>query len=131
MNLDYGTLLIRAYVAESAVPVADVEVSIRGADASNKDVIYYVITDSDGVTDRIKLPAPSASLSLAPSPGALPYSNYDLEITKDGYYTKNIRSVPIFAGVSADLPVNMIPNTEGSEFPIGNINAVITENPRL
>jgi hypothetical protein len=49
-----------------------------------------------------------------------------VEVTADGYYSKVIRGVRIFAGSIADLPINMIPEAAGeADYPRGNVNAII------
>ncbi len=128
MEKSYGKLHIRTYVANEALPIEGAEVLIVGADESNRDTMYYILTDVDGVTKEIILSTPGAIYSLSPEPLEQPYSTVDVTVSKEGFYTKKISGVPIFAGINALLPVNMIPIEEGSDYPIGNINAQIYEN---
>ncbi len=122
----YGTLSVRAFTG-GALPVPGAVVRIIGAEEENRFVANSLITDNDGITSIISLPAPNVSFSMTPNPSQTPYSVYDIEISADGYYPKRIFSVPVYSGIYSLLPVNMIP--EGSEnisdFPRGNINAQI------
>ena len=85
-----GFIQISAYTAAGALPVADVTVRISGNEEANNGIEYSVLTDRNGLTDVIALPTPAASYSL--SPGALeqPYAKYDVEASKDGFYSKKI-----------------------------------------
>lgn len=131
---DYGSLRIRAYAAESALPVEGVIIKIYGTDDYNKDAIHSVITDNDGLTDEIILPAPDSKYSGAPSPSESPYAVYNIELAKDGFYPKIIENIPIFAGIKAVVPIEMIPFVyydDGSLIPQKNLNSVIYENEKL
>ena len=127
-----GTLRIRAYTAGEALPVADAVVRIIGAEEANRFVAHSLITDRNGTTEAVKLPAPSASYSLSPSPTEAPFSLYDIEISAEGYYKKKINGVRVFGGVNSVQLANMIPISSGIQvYPRGNINATIPENENL
>lgn len=125
-----GKLRIRAYTAGGALPVENALVKIRGAEEDNRLVAYTLVTDFDGLTPEVRLPAPSLEYSLSPDPLEAPYSVYDVEISAPGYYTKRISGLTVFPGVSSIQLVNMIPYSgEGYEdYPRGNINMVIPDN---
>lgn len=129
-----GTLIVRVFAAEEAIPIPDTVVRIVGANEQNPDVRYSLVTDEDGVTEAITLPTPSKSYSMSPGSPESPYSVYDVTVLKDGYYTKVIRNVAVFSGIESVLPVNMIPYVsyrDGGSYPRGNINAIVTENENL
>ena len=121
---NYGQLEIRATKANGALPVEGAIVRITGAEEENRFVVYSLTTDIDGNTRAISLPTPSADISLNPDEKENGYSIYDIEVTKEGFYTKIIRSVPVFAGVKSIQPINMIPLSDKSpfeEYPKGNL----------
>lgn len=128
-----GTLTVRAYTAGGGLPVKDAVVRILGAEEENRLTVISGITDRDGLTERFILPAPDASLSLAPSPAELPYSLYDLEISAPGYYTKRINGLTVFSGINSVQLINMIPGSGNmvEDYPRGNINYIIPENTDL
>ncbi len=127
-----GTLRIRAYTAGGALPVANAVVRIKGAEEANRLVSYSLLTDRNGTTEAINLPAPSLSFSLSPSPAEAPFALYDVEITADGYYSKRINGISVFSGVNSVQLANMIPSSTGAEdYPRGNINTTIPENESL
>ena len=127
-----GTLRVRAYTAGGALPVKNAVVRIKGGEEGNRLVSFSLLTDRNGTTEAVKLPAPSASYSLAPSPAESPFALYDVEISADGYYSKRINGVSVFSGVNSVQLANMIPRSSGiGEYPRGNVNATIPENESL
>ena len=127
-----GTLRIRAYTASEALPIPNAVVRITGAEELNRLVSYSLLTDRNGITEAITLPAPSLSYSLSPSPAEAPYALYDVEISASGYYSKVIKGVSIFSGVNSVQLANMIPDSGGTgDYPRGNVNSVIPENESL
>ena len=133
-NKNYGTLQIRSYTASGALPVKDAVVKITGAEESNSYIQYSILTDSDGITKQIALPTARKEYSLSPNPKEAPYSIYDATISKEGYYTKSIKSIPIFEFTNAFLPIEMIPlsyDENGKIHDLSNINTTVYENEFL
>ena len=125
---DFGNLTVRAALASNSLPVEDAVVVIRGADEYNSDVLYSLLTNEDGLTESVALPAPSVRFSETPKPTQLPFAKYDIEVSKDGYYTKKILEIPVFPGINTSLPVNMLTKISfenGGLYPKGNVNATI------
>lgn len=125
-----GTLRVRAYTAGGALPVAEALVRISGAEEENRDVSYTLLTDNDGQTTIVNLPAPSAKFSLLPNPSEAPSATYDIEITREGYLKKKVLGVPIFSGVNSVQLLNMIPDSGNhtTEIPRGNQYFIIPDN---
>ena len=125
-----GSLRIRTYTAGGAIPVKGATVRITGAEEANRSVSYSLVTDRNGQTKVVTLPAPSVDYSLSPNPAELPYSVYDLVITAPGYLTKRINGLTVFSGVNSVQLINMIPGTGNAydEYPRGNTNSTIPEN---
>lgn len=131
---NFGTVKIRTYAAAGALPVEGTLIKIYGTDDYNKDVIYSLITDSDGVTKEISLPAPPEIYSISHGAPASPYAVYNVELTKEGFYPKRIDNVPIFSGTRAVLPIEMIPlaySDDGKVISQSNLNSIIYENEYL
>ena len=127
-----GTLRVRAYTAGGALPIAGAVVRIMGAEEANRLVSYSLITDRNGITEAVSLPAPSISYSLSPSPAEAPFAVYDVEVSANGYYSKRINGVSVFSGVNSVQLANMIPSSSGAEdYPRGNVNTQIPENDSL
>lgn len=131
---DKGRLYVRAYTASGALPVPGTVVKITGADEGNRYVTFSRLTDANGVVLFDNLPAPTVGYSLSPSPAEIPYSVYDVEASKEGYYSKKINDVAIFSGEDAVLPINMIPisiNDNGGMYPRDTLDTTVIENEFL
>ena len=129
MNVATGRITVRTQTAGGALPVENSIVRITGAMEENQDVEFSLITDEDGVTEKISLPTASIALSEIPNPSKAPFYSYNLEITNDGYYTKRVFNLPIFEGVDTTLPVNMIPTEpNGNDLAKDNLNTEIFEH---
>lgn len=128
-----GTLVIRAFTAGGALPVEGAIVRIQGTDENNRLKSYSLITDRDGITKAVVLPAPSVDYSLTPNAPEQPFSLYDVEISAPGYLSKRINGLSIFSGINSIQPINMIPgnNENLDDFPRGNVNTIIPENENL
>ena len=127
-------MTIRSFSAGGALPIKNAIIRISGADEVTRFVEFSVQTDINGVSPKITLPAPAKSLSLSPSPAEVPYALYNIEITKDGYYTKRINNVAVFSGTDAFQLVNMIPVAvyeNGVEYPRDTLDSTVIENPYL
>lgn len=127
---DFGSLIVRTVTASNALPVVGAVVRIFGAEEGNRNITRSEITDRDGTTRSISLPAPSKEFSLTPTPTEAPYAIYDIEISADGYYSKRMFSLPVFSGISSLQIVNMIPRGTNpiENYPRGNVNSSIPEN---
>lgn len=117
----YGYLTVHVTTARGAIPLegARVTVSSYGANGSPEraEVLAALTTDRDGNTARIRLPAPALRDSLSPRT-ALPYTTYNLDVRLEGYRTQHYLALPIFEGVTAIQPADMIPLPEnGSTDP--------------
>ena len=126
----YGKLRVRAFTAGGALPVDNAVVKILGAEEANREVSYSLLTDRDGLTESVSLPAPNIDYSLIPSPAEAPYATYDIEIFAPGFYKKRINGISVFSGIESIQLVNMTPSTSTpiKDFPRGNINVIIPES---
>ena len=107
-----GYLLVKVSTASGAIPVEAVSVIIQGTDEENKNVLLSLTTDRNGLTPKIPLLAPSKELSSAPAPSSRPYSTYNIDVYKEGYYPQHYTGVPIFDGITAVQNARIIPIAE-------------------
>ena len=129
-----GTLIINASSAGGALPTAGTIVRILGSEEENRDVQFSLITDIDGISERISLPAPSRELSLSPGAVEPSYALYNIEISAPGFYTKKIYNVAVFDGEETVQSVNMIPialHNDNQTSPRGNLETLVRENEML
>ena len=131
---DFGTLSVITTSANSSLPIEGTLVRISGVQEENSFIDYSVITDVDGITEKIKLPAPAKAYSLSPASPEIPYGLYRIEVRNRGFYTKIIENVPVFSGINTSLPVNMIPSpihVNNIEYPRNTLDTFVRENENL
>ena len=111
-----GFLQVFAYTG-GVVPVEDAAVRISAnseekGGSGETGVIYTLLTDRDGLTKTVGLPAPPKETAMNPDSEVRPFSTYNIEVKKDGFYPVNNVGVPIFDGITSRQPVEMIPESE-------------------
>lgn len=116
-----GYLQIEVTTASGAVPVRDATVIITERSNGDESLIGMIVTDENGTTPIVPLPAPPQSLSEAPDPAERPYSEYNISVYKKGFYSIPRLTVPIFDTIKSIQPVSVIPLAEfelnGAEIP--------------
>ena len=131
---DFGTLSVITSSANSSLPIEGSLVRISGTEEENSYIDYSLVTDVDGLSKRVKLPAPSKKYSLSPSAPEIPFGLYRVEVRNLGFFTKIIENVPVFSGVNTSLPVNMIPSPiylNNNDYPRNTLDTLIKENENL
>lgn len=129
-----GYLIVKVSTANGAIPIENASVIVQGKDENNQNVLLSLLTDRDGLTPRITLPAPPKELSEAPSPSSKPYSVYNIDVFKEGYYPQHYNGVPIFQNVTAVQNAHIIPISEfDAQNPYTNEGEIFDEyeNPYL
>ena len=114
-NTGQGTLIVHVTTARGSIPLEGALVHVRNGypeGASTKgDVLTTRTTNRDGNTPRISLSAPPRQNTLTPNAGNT-YTPYNIDVYLEGYFTQNYLRVPIFDGITAIQPVDMIPLPE-------------------
>ncbi len=124
-----GYLKIRATSALGALPVEGALVRISEyTEDGNGVVLFSLRTNEGGLTETVALGAPPAVESMMPG-AARPYSIYNVNVTKDGYYPVESVAVPIFDRIVAVQPINMIPITEEERIAGAEDGVMIYETP--
>lgn len=103
-----GTLQISVVSALGMAPIpgATVTISYTGDPASP---IETLTTDESGQTPEINLKAPPRELSLTPDITEQPYSEYNIQVTADGFETVLVSGSEILAGAYSLQPIRMNP----------------------
>ena len=107
-----GALIVKASTASGAIPLENVTVVIQGVDEDNSDILISLLTNRDGLTSKVELTAPPIELSNKPSPVSRPYSVYNIDVYKAGYYPQHYSGVPIFEGITAVQNASLVPISE-------------------
>ena len=112
MQTANGYLIVKVSTASGAIPIENASVIVRGVEEESKSVLISLLTDRNGLTPKVSLPAPERELSEAPNPSSKPDSSYNIDVYKDGYYPQHYSGVPIFEGVTAVQNARIIPISE-------------------
>ncbi len=103
-----GTIKISVVSSVGSVPVENATVNISYT--GDPDAPLTVLTtDSSGQTPTVELPAPPAELSLQPENDIQPYSEYNIEVTAEGYEPVLVSGSEILAGELSLQPIRMNP----------------------
>ena len=94
-NSGNGFLKVQVSAGRSEIPVPDARIVVTKKLNGKAFVLAGVISDINGMTQRISLPAPPASLSQTPG-NINPFAVYDVEISRPGYVTVKDIDVPVF-----------------------------------
>lgn len=119
-NNESGTLKVETFASDRAFGVGSSRVMIFLELPSGNVAVFDGLTDIDGVTDTVRLPAPPRSISQSPQTGEnprLPYSVYSVYVEHPSYVRAVFTNVPVFSGVESVQPVRMIAKAAGLQEP--------------
>lgn len=119
-NRESGTLRVETFASDRAFGVGSARVMIFLPLASGNITLYDGLTDIDGISETLKLPAPAKSISQSPQTGKnplLPYALYSVYVEHPQYVRSVFTNVPVFSGVESVQPVRMIAKAQGLQEP--------------
>ena len=129
---DNGYLIVRVSGADGAIPIEGASVIVQGKDAQNENILISLLSGRDGLTERVRLPAPPKDLSGAPNPSSPPFALYSIDVYKEGFYPQHYSNVPIFPTVTAIQNASIIPLSElDAANPYFKEEQVFDEKPDL
>lgn len=104
-NPGTGYLNIRAYAANSAIPIEGLDVKVYKVIDDERVVFYEGKTNNSGIISQIELPAPliNSNDEIAPS-----FQEYTVEATYNGNKLSFITR--IFNGIQVLQNINVVPN---------------------
>ena len=110
-NTSSGSIKISVVSSMGLIPVANASVTISYTGDPNSPLMELT-TDSSGQTPTVELPAPPAELSQEPENLEQPYSEYNIEVTAEGYDPILVSGSEILAGELSLQPVRMTPSAD-------------------
>lgn len=119
---NHGYLVVRVSTALGAVPVSGAEVTVRGGEQDNSDIVYSTLTSNVGLTPVITLPSPPRATSESPGQSK-PFANYHVEVRAAGYVPLNYNNVNIFEGITSYQNAVLVPLSENAAPDNFNPNA--------
>ena len=111
---DTGYLRCAAFAESLGMPVPHATIAV----SSGGKVLEELVTDEDGQSPIVELPAPPLDYSLEPSPASQPYADYDITVTADGFAPESINGIQIMPSATALANIML-----GHETLITNIQA--------
>lgn len=118
-----GGLQISVISTLGLFPIQNATVTISYTGAPQQ-VLMTLVTNESGQTPLIQLPAPDAEYSLEPEQLVQPYSEYNIQVSAEGYYPILVSGTEILAGEKALQPIRLtpvessIPATEEIDIPV-------------
>ena len=118
-NPEKGSLKIQAFASDQSFGIGSARVMVFVELPSGNVAVFDGLTDVDGITQPVILPAPPRSLSQSPgaSGSRLPYSVYSVYVEHPDFVREVFTNVPVFSGVESIQPVRMLAKSEGLEEP--------------
>lgn len=119
-NNERGTLRVEAFASDRAFGVGSARVMVFLELPSGNVAVFDGLTDIDGQSDTVILPAPPRSLSQTPQNGdnpKLPYAVYSVYVEHPSYVRAVFSNVPVFSGVESIQPVRMLAKASGLPEP--------------
>lgn len=104
-----GRIQFGVFLVSDAIPANNAVIRIMHHGES--EVVEQLVTDVSGQTLSIELPAPPEEFSLVFPSAEKPYSEYDANITLNGFEPELIKGIQILPGTSAYQAVYMRPLT--------------------
>ena len=120
VNSESGTMRVETFAGDRAFGVGSSRVVIFLPLKSGNVAVFDGITDINGNTGAISLPAPPKEIGLTPQKNGstvLPYSVYSVYVEHPGYVRAIFTNVPVFSGIESIQPVRMLAKSEGTQEP--------------
>lgn len=119
-NNESGTMKVEAFAADRSFGVGSARVMIFVELPSGNVAVFDGLTDINGATKSVRLPAPPRELAQSPQTGAnarLPYSVYSVYVEHPGFVRSVFTNVPVFSGIESIQPVRMLAKSSGMGEP--------------
>lgn len=119
-NNESGTMRVEAFAADRSFGVGSARVMIFVELPSGNVAVFDGLTDIDGVTQSVRLPAPPRELAQSPQTGPnarLPYSVYSVYVEHPAFVRSVFTNVPVFSGIESIQPVRMLAKSAGMGEP--------------
>lgn len=100
---DMGYLLVSTRTADGVLLLPNTDVKVFD---STGNLLFEGKTNRDGYTEEIAVLTPPLANSLSPD-GGTPYAEVGILVERDGFYTANFESVPIFPNVVTIQPTSL------------------------
>ncbi len=101
-----GRLRVETFAANRAYPISNAVIRIKNPE--DNSLVAVLVTNEDGITQSVDLPAPSGTLSQTPEfPD--PFFNYNVDIRAEGYTPRENLNAQMFGGIDSLISANLVP----------------------
>lgn len=118
-----GGLTVRVTTLKGLYPVPDAKVTIFLGSGDDRTVLDTSTTDESGKTPVFRLETPSKALSESAGALELPYANYNIAVSADGFVENISLNVPVFPDVVSVQTVDLMQTAASG----GNMAPQITD----
>lgn len=119
-NNESGSLKVEAFASDRAFGIPSARVMVFLELPGGNAAVFDGLTDINGSTESIRLPAPPKSISQSPQTGAnprLPYAVYSVYVEHPDFVRSVFTNVPVFSGIESIQPVRMLAKAAGLDEP--------------
>ena len=119
-NTESGSLKVEAFASDRAFGIPNARAMIFLELPGGNIAVFDGLTDINGSTESIRLPAPPRSISQSPQNGSnpkLPYAVYSVYVEHPDFVRSVFTNVPVFSGIESIQPVRMLAKAAGLEEP--------------
>ncbi len=106
-----GQIIVQVRTARGTQPVPEAAVIIYKNRDGKNEVVSFSLTNEDGTTPTLSLPAPKKADAQTPS-DSLPFADYNIAIRHPMFYTAMLNNVQIFGDELTIQAVELIPLPE-------------------
>lgn len=123
-----GTISIRAFTSRAQIPIQGATAAVtRPTGQGRHQLVALRVTDENGLTQPVALPAPALSQSDHPG-GERPFSVCDIWVEHTGYRMLHVEGVQIFPGVETRQDAELLPLPEHPTA--GDMTTVVDVTPQ-
>ena len=106
-----GQIVVQARTASGTRPVPEAAVIVYKNRDGKNEVVSFSLTNEDGTTPTLSLPAPKKADAQTPS-DSLPFSDYNIAVRHPMFYTAMLNNVQVFGDELTIQAVELIPLPE-------------------
>lgn len=114
-NPTSGTLKIRAYAANQAIPISGLNIVVSTLYKGNNIIFFEGVTNNSGIIEGINLPAPRLDLNNLDAPNK---TSYQITATSSQNNINQIYRINMYENISVIQNINIVPN---STFEVGEL----------
>lgn len=108
-----GSLIIDATTDPALgplTPLPGIQITVKERTTTGETTIAQLVTNENGQTPTIDLPAPPFELSQEPETGETPYSPYIVEAQGANFIPTQVNGTQIFSTIRSIQPIRLIPS---------------------